>query len=70
MTRRITLTLSEEELEKIERLRSALSPDASRSSFAGDALMAAIEAELHGIECQCQQMAQALFMWQPEGRAN
>lgn len=70
MSKRLTLSLSEEEYAQVMRLREALNPGASIAGFAADALMANVEAELHGMECQCHEMAQALYNWRPQGRPN
>lgn len=70
MTRRISITLDGEELEALVRLRNLLDPGMPLASFAANALVGAVDAELHGIECQCQQMAQILDEWQPEGQPN
>lgn len=70
MTRRITGTFRDHEVELIERLRDILSPGRALSSFMADCLMAAVEAEMHGIQCGCNEMAQYLYQWQPEGPPN
>lgn len=70
MTRRISITLDGEELEALVRLRNLLDPGMPLASFAANVLVGAVDAELHGIECQCQQMAQILDEWQPEGQPN
>ena len=70
MSRRITGTFREHEVELIEQLRDIFSPGQALSSFMADCLMAAVEAEMHGIKCQCNEMASMLYEWRPEGRPN
>jgi len=70
VTKRITLTFNDDEVELIARLRDALDPERPLATFAADCLVASVKAELHGMECQCQQMAQVLYNWQPVGRPN
>lgn len=70
MSRRITGTFSDDEVALIEHLRDMIEPGRPLASFMADCLMGAVEAELHGIECQCEHMAQVLYAWQPEGRPN
>jgi len=70
VTKRITLTFNDEEVDKIAELRDALDPERPLATFAADCLIANVEAELHGMECQCQHLAQVLYSWQPDGRPN
>lgn len=70
MTRRISITLDGEELEALVRLRNLLDPGQAISTFAANVLVGAVDAELHGIECQCQYWADVLQEWRPDGRPN
>lgn len=70
MTRRVTLTLDMDELDALVRLRNLLDPGQALATFAANVLVGAVDAELHGIDCQCQQMAQVLHDWQPQGEPN
>lgn len=70
MTRRISITLDGDELDALVRLRNLLEPGMPLASFAAHALVGAVDAELHGIECQCQYWAAVLDEWRPDGRPN
>lgn len=70
MTRRISITLDVDEVEALTRLRDLLDPEMPLASFAANLLSSAVEAELHGIECQSQQLAHILNAWQPQGEPN
>ena len=70
MTRRISITLDGDELDALVRLRNLLEPGMPLASFAAHALVGAVDAELHGIECQCEYMTQVLNDWQPQGEPN
>jgi hypothetical protein len=70
VTRRISITLDGEELEALVRLRNLLDPGMPLASFAANALVGAVDAELHGLECQCKYWAEVLEEWRPDGRPN
>ena len=70
MTKRITLTFNDDEVDLIAKLRNALDPERPLATFAADCLMHAIEHELYGMECQNQHMVQVLHEWRPDGRPN
>lgn len=70
MTRRISITLGPEELELLVRLRNMLEPGVTLTDFAGVLLIGAAEAEMHGIEGQCQYWRNVLEEWRPDGRPN
>lgn len=70
MTRRISITLDVDEVEALTRLRDLLDPEMPLASFAATLLSSAVEAELHGIECQSQFWQSVLQEWRPDGRPN
>lgn len=70
MSKRITLTLNDEEIEAIAKLRDTLMPTSTIAGFAADYLIHAVELELHGIECQCEHLTRVLDEWLPSGRPN
>jgi len=70
VTRRISITLDGDELDALVRLRNLLDPGQALATFAGNVLVGAVDAELHGIDCQCEYMTQVLNDWQPQGEPN
>ena len=70
MSKRITLTLDDDELEAVARLRDTLMPESTIAGFAAECLIHAVQLELHGIECQCEHLTAVLYQWDPQGRPN
>lgn len=70
MSKRITLTFNDDELEAIARLRDTLMPESTIAGFAADCLIHAVQLELHGIECQCEYLTKVLDEWRPSGHPN
>ena len=64
------MTLHEDELALVTRLRDAIGHERPLATFMADLVVAAAEAELHGMECQCHEMAQVLYNWSPAGQPN
>ena len=67
MNRRITLTISDEEMFDLLRLREQLDADCPLATFAASVLVSSVDCELfHSQQC----MASVLIEWRPEGRPN